>query len=144
VPERALDERRQMLAARVSLAMDKPFKAMADLINLKSPEASLLREGARRMTGEHDEAHQLYASGDQQTAVAEAARLSEGRPALTSVDTAISGEFAEIGAGSTDKDEPEKGMLARAASLLEESVRARETLQSLLQAQDLQPTIRSQ
>ena len=136
------NEERQLLAARVSLAMGKPFRAQADLLNLQSDAANSLRADAKRMSGAHDEAHVLYTQINRPQDAAETAWLAEDWRNLTTQETPTFGPATTLTPGAetapNDPSPSSAGMLARSASLLDQSTQARQTLQDLLSAEDLQ------
>lgn len=138
LPEHPLREDRQLLAARISLAMGKPFKALADLMEIETLDADILRADAKRLAGANDEAHQLYATANLEKDAAETAWLSENWRNLTPAGAATFDPTARLGSTPAKPKDPNTGMLAHAASLLEESAHARDVLQSLMDAQDLQ------
>lgn len=123
VPEDDRTEAVQMLSARISLAMDKPFKAKADLLNIQSAEADVLRAEANRLAGAHEDARRLFVAADRQEDANRAAVLSgDLRSVLGWSDTQ---DIAPV--------EPGEGMIARSTELLEESTQSRQSLAALLQ-----------
>ena len=137
-PAQPVRAQRQLLAAQISLAMGKPFKAIVDLQDVEGTQADGLRADAKRLIGQHDEAHQLYASADRMQDAAEAAWLSENWRDLTPPDAPVYGPMTRLDAAESSELPGTDGMLARGASMLAESADARAALQSLLQADDLQ------
>jgi hypothetical protein len=129
---------RQLLAARISLADDKPFKAIAELSDVEGPEADALRADAKNLAGAHEEAHQLYADAGRPEDAAEAAWLSENWRGLTPEESPVFGPVARLDPAPAPPVPTADGMLAHSASVLEGSAEARAALQSLLQAEDLQ------
>lgn len=136
-PDQPEQEKRQLLSARVSLAMGKPLKAQADLLGTKGAESDLIRADAKRMSGAHDEAHVLYESINQTQDATEAAWLSDDWRNLTGQDTPIFGPTSALPLPS-EPNLAATGMLARTSALLEQSAHVRKTLHNLLNAEGLQ------
>jgi len=125
---------RQLVSAKVSLAMRKPFRAQAELLNVDGPDADRLRADAKRMAGDHEEAHALYEELDITQDATETAWLASDWRSLIEQQTPTFGPAAALSASEVDA---ETGMLARTSSLLGQSSATRETLQNLLSAEDL-------
>ena len=134
-PHRQRDQ--QLLAARVSLAMGKPFRAQADLLELQGETANRLRADAMRMSGAHGEAHVLYDQINHTQDATETAWLAENWRTLTTQETPTFGPATAL-PNSPEPTTGAVGMLARTATLLDQSTQTRETLQNLLNAENLQ------
>ena len=130
------DETR-LIAARVSLAMEKPFKAQADLLGVDGDTSDRLRAEAKRMAGAHDDAHRLFASMNDAGLAEESAWLAEGWRDLLPRDAPIFGPVSALSVPEPTSEEAPVGMLARSAALLQESAEARQTLDDLLAADRL-------
>lgn len=134
LPEHPLKEGRQMLAAKLALALGQPLKAQAVLVGFEGIEADRLRADAKRMAGQNDDAHALYARTDDSDAAEETAWLSEDWRELTPEDTPVLGAMSAL-PGPEPFDPAERtGMLAKTSAALTESATAREVISSLLTA----------
>ena len=142
LPQQSLEPEQKILAARVAMALEKPNAAQANLLGTEGKEADSLRADAKRMAGEHEEAHVLYARTAQLQQAAETAWLAENWRGLTPAETPIFGAASSLAAQVNDLDIGINGMLARTVATLEESEAARQTLADLLNAKELrvQPT----
>ena len=127
----------KMLSAKISLAMGKPFRAQAELLNLDDETANRLRADAKRMSGAHDEAHVLYDQINSPQEAKETAWLSEDWRSLTDLETPAFGPAAVLPRSPGASAETD-GMLARTSALLEQSVQARETMSELLNSDAVQ------
>jgi hypothetical protein len=132
LPEQPLNERRQLLAARLSLALGQPLKAQTALVGFHGAEVNILRADAKRMAGQNADAHALYAQTNDTDAAQETAWLSEEWRTLTSADTPVLGPLSAL-PGPDPFDPTERtGMLAKTSAALAESATAREVIASLL------------
>ncbi len=118
---------RQLLAARIALAMEKPWMAKAELLGLTGPEVDELRANADRMSGALEQARKYYTATDQRPKADQSAILAGN------LNTVI--DLPEIVTGA---DASASGMLARTAQLLDHSASARQSIAALLDNPDLQ------
>lgn len=127
---------RQLLRARISLALQRPRQAEVDLLGISSAEANLLRARARSAIGEHDAAYHLLAAQDRPAAAGRQAWLAEDwTHAARSGPPVLADLAALLGAGTARRPgDAEPGVLARNRALLSESATARDVLGRLLAA----------
>lgn len=118
---------RQILAARISLAMGKPWMAKAELLGVSGPEVAQLRADADRMSGGLEQARQYYAATDQQPKADESAILAGNLNAVI--------DLPEI---PSDTDTGSAGMLSRTAQMLDNSATARQSIMTLLENPEMQ------
>ncbi len=136
IEKRALDDK--LLSARIALELGKPMKAQADLLGIDGDVANTLRADAKRMSGAHDEAHDLYMQSDQLGRAAEAAWLSDNWQGLTTTEMPVFGAASSLARYGENPTAVPTGMLARTAAALSESETARQILADLLDAAELQ------
>lgn len=129
--------RKQLLAAEISLALRKPFRARADLLELEGEAADRLRADAKRMSGLHDEAHAIYDALGATQEASDTAWLANDWRNLMPNESPVFGATAAL--PPTPAQLPDaNGSLTRSATLIEQSVEVRATLQELLRDSDLQ------
>jgi hypothetical protein len=137
VPDRPRNQERQMLAARIALALNQPFQALADLLEASGEAADILRADAKSMAGAHQEAHALYQNANQQDAAVRSGWLAQNWRELTPPDTPIFGQVTELAGSILDPSAGQVGMLSRTTAILKESGDARQTIFDLLNASEL-------
>jgi hypothetical protein len=137
VPDRPRNQERQMLAARIALALNQPFQALADLLEASGEAADILRADAKSMAGAHQEAHALYQNANQQDAAVRSGWLAQNWRELTPPDTPIFGQATELAGSILDPSAGQVGMLSRTTAILKESGDARQTIFDLLNASEL-------
>ena len=126
-----------LLKAEISLALNRPYEAMAYVYGQESDAASLLRARAESLAGDFSQAHSIYAALDSATASQQAAWLSEDWSDLVEEVTPVFGPMVSV-AQSTITDEPQKeGMLQRASAAVSESQNARLAIEELLNSNEL-------
>ena len=140
LPERPRRDDRQLLAAEIALSLDKPMKALADLLEVEGEAANLLRAKAKRASGAHEDAHRLFAEAAQEQHATETAWLAPNWRDLTLADSPVFGPAAGL-PPVAPIDRSRDGMLSRSTAALEESAQTRETLRALLQSDELRPTV---
>lgn len=131
VPENSVNIRQILLSARISLALEKPFRVEADLLNVEGEAADLLRANAKRKSGLYSDAHAIYDALGQEQDASETAWLADEWRTLLSKDAPVFGPSVE----ALKKGDSEVGpnpSLARSSALIKKSVEIRSTLQNLL------------
>lgn len=128
----------RQLRAEIALAEQRPRDAEIELIGMKGPEADLLRARARSDAGEHAAAVSLFTAGQQPERAAAAALRARDWERARDAEETVAREVAELMLdavqGSAD---PQAGVLARNRALLDQSARARATLERLLAARPM-------
>lgn len=137
VPDRPRNQERQILAARIALALNQPFQALADLLGSSGEAADILRADAKSMAGAHQEAHALYQNANQQDAAVRSGWLAQNWRELTPPDTPIFGQVTELAGSILDPSAGQVGMLGRTTAILKESGNARQTIFDFLNASEL-------
>lgn len=132
------DPARQILAARIALKLNQPNQAVAVLIGIDGPEADRLRAEAALMSGSAGEAAALFAQADSPEAATRTAWLADDWAALTPEETPVFGQIASLSQRETDVTLDAEGMLTRTSAAVEESSSAREAINNLLNAPELQ------
>lgn len=129
---------RQLLASRIALALDQPQLAIAELFDINSDAAARLRADAHKRAGQHNQAHDLYKTANQDEQAARAAWLSDDWQKLTTPDVPVFGTALSIANVQMPNDESLKGMLERSEYTLTESKSARDAIERVLGAEELQ------
>lgn len=137
LPDRPLNPPRQLLAARIAIALAQPLAAKAALRELSGQEVAPLLAEANRMAGEYAQAAELFRQTDRQDVAAQAAWLSDDPLANQLGEDPLFGPTVALTQSQPAPSTEINGMIARSQAALEESEAARETLRSLLQAPDL-------
>ena len=132
-----VSEMRQILTARISLALDQPFQAQAELIGLTSETAQIIRANAKHMSGAHEEAYALYENTNNPDKAFQSAWLAENWRELTMNETSIFGAVAALPNPKDPSRGGQGGMLDRTKKALKESSSARQTLRDLLATSSL-------
>lgn len=138
VAERPLNEQRQMLAARIAIALSKPQLAKAALGDLSGAEVASLLAEANRMSGEYARASELFRQTDRMEAAAQAAWLSEEPLTEQLGNNPLFGPTINLTQSELTPSTQITGMIARSQAALDESEAARQTLRNLLTAPDLE------
>jgi hypothetical protein len=138
LPDRPLNEERQLLAAEVALALAQPLRAQAELLGVDDPRVTRLLADAKRMAGTYAEAHDLYLQAGEEARATQTAWLAEEWRSLTPADAPVFGPAVALDPDARGTEVDEGGMLARSAEALAESESARQTLIDLLGASELQ------
>lgn len=138
IPDRPRDPRRQMLSARIAMALQQPFKAKAELIGIEGEAADLLRAKASEIAGVHEDAYAFYQSAsDPEDARRSAWLAGEWDSASLAADPVL-GPVAALTASRPVSSFELDGLLTRSSEQLEESALARAALTALLNAPELQ------
>ena len=144
IPEDPRNRTRQILAARISLSLERPAMARAALLGIKGAQEDLLRAQAQRMSGALEEAHRLFMLAERPQEAVKTAWLANDWQSLTPEETPIFGPVAMVAAEPAEPDPEYEGMLARSSDALQESVNARRVLSEMLQAPELQIDLQEQ
>ena len=134
IPDRPLDPRRQLLAARIALALDQPSRARAALGELTGEEAALLRAEATREAGDYALAEALFLQADQPGDAVEAAWLAPEQDGRAAAGDPLFGPVLGLAGSDLSLPPGTEGMIARSGALLAESAEARRKLSELLAA----------
>lgn len=138
VPDIPLNQVRQIVAAKIALALDQPYQALAELLNSKEKGADILRAEAKTMAGSHDEAFVLYQNAGHQNAALQSGWLADNWQDLIPSDTPVFGQLAALVESAGEPIEERTGMLSRTTAALNESKNARQTITDFLSAPELQ------
>ncbi|WP_299728769.1 hypothetical protein [uncultured Tateyamaria sp.] len=126
-----------LLKAEISMALNRPYEALAHLFGQESDAATLLRARAESLAGDFSGAHSIYSALEDTQSAQQTAWLSEDWSVLVEDATPVFGPMVSV-AQSTIEDEPQKdGMLERAAAAISESQNARLAIEDLLTADEL-------
>ncbi|TMM52498.1 hypothetical protein [Sulfitobacter sabulilitoris] len=132
VPAAPLSPERQVIGARIALAMDQPRRALAALAQMDGPEADALRAEALLLAGDTAQAAAVYQAANDPDAARDAAWLSEGWQDLMDADTPVFGAVATLAQEPANPIDVADGMLSKSSAALENSVAARAALDNLL------------
>lgn len=138
IPPRPRSKNRQLLAARIALSLQQPFKAMAELIGIEDKEAKRLKAEASHMAGAHDDANAFYRSSEDSDQAARSAWLAEDWRNDILASDPILGPIAALSLTESPQDFSPNGMLRRSADALGESESTRSALNNLLAAPAIQ------
>lgn len=144
IPENPRNRTRQVLAARISLSLERPAMARAALLGIEGAQEDLLRAQAQRMSGALEEAHRLFMLAERPQEAVKTAWLANDWQSLTPEETPVFGPVAMVAAEPAEPDPEYEGMLARSSDALQESVNARRVLSEMLQAPELQIDLQEQ
>lgn len=134
---------RQVLRAKISLQENKPRRALAELLNVAGPEADAVRAQASSLSGDHQEAAEIFADSGMAEEAIRQSWLAEDWDRLLSSDDATYANSAALAALRREEntetvglpDEPElSGALTQNRSLLQQSTSARNLVEELLSA----------
>lgn len=131
ISPRSHEPQQQILRAEISLALGKPSRASADLLNIEGPTADRLRAESKRMSGLYSEAHAIYENLGQNRDAAEAAWLSEEWRTLLSKDAPTFGPSIELPI-SPPPLASSGPSLSRSSTLVKQSSETLSILQNLL------------
>jgi hypothetical protein len=128
------DGPRRLMLAESALEMDKPHRALIELMGMEGSEANKLRARAHWMTGQYREAGEYLMEENEADEAARGFWLSEDlETAASSGETAFA-EVAEVTSAIEEKAETPSDMtpLAQARALVESSVGTRDEIAALL------------
>lgn len=128
------DGARRLMMAEAALQLDKPHRALIELMGMEGSEANKLRAKAHWMTGEYNEAGEYLMEENQTEEAARGFWLSEQlEPARSTGQTAFA-EVAEVTSaiGENAKDPVDMTPLAHARALMESSIGTRDEITALL------------
>lgn len=138
LPDRPINKTRQILAARIALELTQPMAAKAALAQVDGPVVAGLLAEANRMAGNFEAASELFLQTDQAADAAQAAWLAD-EPQLTQLaDDPTFGPAVNLTQSAIEPSTEVNGMIGRSQAALEESEAARQVLQDLLIAPDLE------
>ena len=141
IPDRPLKPKRQELAAKVALALEQPYQALAELIGIDSEISDILRAEAKYKVGAFEDAHDIYQAASQPEAAAQSAWLAGNWRDLTDAETPIFGQIKALAEPTSAPGNPKIGMLNRSGAALKESGEARQTMEELLRMPELRATV---
>jgi hypothetical protein len=134
LPNRPRNEVRQLLAAKIALALSQPMRAQAELLEMTGEEVDLMRAEAKQIAGAHAEASELYRSANNEDAATRAAWLAGDVEGSALSEDRVFGPVLALSDAEVAASRQTNGMLARSEAALKESSAARQTLLDLLQA----------
>ncbi|MDT8325879.1 MAG: hypothetical protein RQ750_00640 [Roseovarius sp.] len=135
-PSAGLNGRPQrLLRAEIALAQNRSRQAEIELIGINGPDADALRAQALEQAGEHRAASEFFMASDQPKEAEKAAWMAGDWDQVGTSDEPVLQDVARLmQAVATTKDPQVTGVLAQNRKLLEESAKARKTLENLLEA----------
>lgn len=137
LPDRPRNARQGVLSARIALELSQPQQAQAALLGLEGEDIDLLRAKAKRMAGEHAQAHQLFQQTNRPDDALQAAWLAEDWRQLTPQNSPVFGPMIALADVDMPQNATTEGMLARSTSALNESQSARQVLEDFLNAPEV-------
>lgn len=141
IPDRPRNPKRQELAAKVALALEQPYQALAELIGIDSEISNILRAEAKHKVGAFEDAHNFYQGARQPEAAAQSAWLAGNWRDLTDAETPIFGQIKALAEPTSAPENRKVGMLNRSGAVLKESAEARQTMEELLKMPELRATV---
>lgn len=136
---RSFSERNRLLRAEISLANGLPHRAMIEVLNLASPEASEIRARAMRANGDFETAGQMLLDAERPEIAARNLWLGDAWDRLPSMENPRYRRLAELSVQLAKQVEHDDASppLAGARTLLDDSMNTRSGIDEILGALQL-------
>ncbi|WP_299585987.1 hypothetical protein [uncultured Tateyamaria sp.] len=129
----------KILRAELSMALSRPYEAIAHLHGVSGEAADTLRAKSRLAADEFEEASRIYSEiGDAENHT-RSAWLSENWASMIEETAEGFGPVSQIARETLDTSADAQGMLARAAAAISQSESTRDTLAAFLKSDALKP-----
>ncbi|WP_193748256.1 hypothetical protein [Leisingera sp. ANG-M1] len=131
------DETRRLMMAEAALVMDKPHRALVELMGLEGSDANRIRAEALWRNGEYDRAGEYLLAEDEANAAARGFWHSENLEAIEAIEDGEDAQFGAVASvttqiGETAQDPEGLTPLAHARALVESSEGTRGGITDLL------------
>lgn len=124
-----------LLKAEISLALFRPFEAIAHLSGQSSEVSEVMRARAETMAGDFSEAHSIYAAIGDETNSRRTAWLSDDWSVLIEDAAPVFGPVVRVSQSTLENPPESQGMLQRVGAAISESQVARQVIQDLLSSE---------
>lgn len=129
-----LSKKEQLLRAEIALANGLPHRAMIEVLNLKSPEASEIRARAMRANGDFDTAGQVLLDAARPETAARNLWLGDAWESLPTIEDSQYSRLAQLSSQLALQIDTDDAIppLAAARTLLDDSMNARSGIDEML------------